>query len=147
VNEKGEVTVVGVGETTITATAAETTNYKVGTASYKLTVNKARVHIVQATVANKDYDGNVNADVTGVVFANEADVRIDGRVAGTDYTVTGAFQSENAGKQDAEVTVKLLGEFASHYELTGGIYKTRATITAKPISIARAHARPQLRAE
>lgn len=136
VNEKGEVTVVGVGETTITATAAETTNYKVGTASYKLTVNKARVHIVQATVANKDYDGNVNADVTGVVFANEADVRIDGRVAGMDYTVTGAFQSENAGKQDAEVTVKLLGEFASHYELTGGIYKTRATITAKPISIA-----------
>ena len=136
VNEKGEVTVVGVGETTITATAAETTNYKVGTASYKLTVNKARVHIVQATVANKDYDGNVNADVTGVVFANEADVRIDGRVAGTDYTVTGAFQSENAGKQDAEVTVKLLGEFASHYELTGGIYKIRATITAKPISIA-----------
>lgn len=136
VNEKGEVTVVGVGETTITATAAETTNYKVGTASYKLTVNKARVHIVQATVANKDYDGNVNADVTGVVFANEADVRIDGRVAGTDYTVTGAFQSENAGKQDAEVTVKLFGEFASHYELTGGIYKTRATITAKPISIA-----------
>ena len=56
------------GETTITATAAETTNYKVGTASYKLTVNKARVHIVQATVANKDYDGNVNADVTGVVL-------------------------------------------------------------------------------
>lgn len=91
VNEKGEVTVVGVGETTITATAAETTNYKVGTASYKLTVNKARVHIVQATVANKDYDGNVNADVTGVVFANEADVRIDGRVAGTDYTVTRCF--------------------------------------------------------
>ena len=136
VNEKGEVTVVGVGETTITATAAETTNYKVGTASYKLTVNKARVHIVQATVANKDYDGNVNADVTGVVFANEADVRIDSLVAGMDYTVTGAFQSENAGKQDAEVTVKLLGEFASHYELTGGIYKTRATITAKPISIA-----------
>lgn len=138
VNEKGEVTVVGVGETTITATAAETKNYKLGTASYTLTVNKARVHIVQATVANKEYDGSVNADVTGVVFANEADVRIDSLVAGMDYTVTGAFQSENAGKQDAEVTVKLLGEFASHYELTGGTYKTKATITAKPISIATA---------
>ena len=138
VNEKGEVTVVGVGETTITATAAETKNYKLGTASYTLTVNKARVHIVQATVANKEYYGSVNADVTGVVFANEADVRIDSLVAGMDYTVTGAFQSENAGKQDAEVTVKLLGEFASHYELTGGTYKTRATITAKPISIATA---------
>ena len=136
VNEKGEVTVVGVGETIITATAAETTNYKLGTASYTLTVNKAHVHIVQAIVANKDYDGNVNADVTGVVFANEADVRIDGLVAGTDYTVTGAFQSENAGEQDAEVTVNLLGDFDSHYELTGGTYKTRATITAKPISIA-----------
>ena len=135
VNEKGEVTVAGVGETTITATAAETKNYKVGTASYTLTVNKARVHIVQASVANKDYDGSVNADVTGVVFANEADVRIDGLVADTDYTVTGAFQSENAGEQDAEVTVKLLGNFESHYELTGGTYKTRATITAKPISI------------
>lgn len=36
-------------------------------------------------------------DVTGVVFANEADVRIDSLVAGMDYTVTGAFQSENAG--------------------------------------------------
>lgn len=138
VKENGEVTVVGVGETTITATAAETKNYKLGTASYTLTVNKARVHIVQATVANKEYDGSVNADVTGVVFANEADVRIDSLVAGMDYTVTGAFQSENAGKQDAEVTVKLLGEFASHYELTGGTYKTRATITAKPISIATA---------
>lgn len=138
VNEKGEVTVVGVGETTITATAAETKNYKLGTASYTLTVNKARVHIVQATVANKEYDGSVNADVTGVVFANEADVRIDSLVAGMDYTVTGAFQSENAGKQDAEVTVKLLGDFNAHYELTGGTYKTRATITAKPISIATA---------
>lgn len=138
VNENGEVTVVGVGETTITATAAKTMNYKVGTASYKLTVNKARVHIVQASVANKDYDGSVNADVTEVVFANEADVRIDGLVADTDYTVTGAFQSENAGEQDAEVTVKLLGDFDSHYELTGGTYKTRATITAKPISIATA---------
>ena len=138
VNEKGEVTVVGVGETTITAKADMTTNYKVGTASYKLTVNKARVHIVQATVANKDYDGSVNADVTGVVFANEADVRIDDLVAGTDYTVTGAFHNENAGEQDAEVTVKLLGDFDSHYELTGGTYKTRATITAKPISIATA---------
>lgn len=136
VNEKGEVTVAGVGETTITATAVETTNYKLGTASYTLTVNKARVHIVQATVANKDYDGNVNADVTEVVFANEADVRIDSLVAGTDYTVTGAFQSENAGEQDAEVTVTLRGDFDSHYELTDGTYKTRATITAKPISIA-----------
>lgn len=138
VNEKGEVTVVGVGMTTITATAAETTNYKVDTASYTLSVNKASVHIVQATVANKDYDGSVNADVTGVVFANEADVRIDSLVVGTDYTVTGAFQSENAGEQDAEVTVKLLGDFNAHYELTGGTYKTRATITAKPISIAAA---------
>lgn len=136
VKENGEVTVVGVGETTITATAAKTTNYKEGTASYTLSVNKARVHIVQATVANKDYDGSVNADVTGVVFANEADVRIDGLVAGTDYMVTGAFHNENAGEQDAEVTVKLLGDFDSHYELTGGTYKTRATITAKPISIA-----------
>lgn len=136
VNEKGEVTVVGVGETTITATVPETMNYKVDTASYTLTVNKARVHIVQATVADKDYDGSVNADVTGVVFANEADVRIDDLVAGTDYTVTGAFHNENAGEQDAEVTVKLLGDFDSHYELTGGTYKTRATITAKPISIA-----------
>ena len=136
VNEKGEVTVVGVGETTITATATETTNYKLGTASYTLTVNKARVHIVQATVANKEYDGSVNANVTGVVFANEADVRIDSLVAGMDYTVTGSFQSENAGEQDAEVTVTLRGDFNSHYELTGGTYKTRATITAKPISIA-----------
>ena len=138
VNEKGEVTVVGVGETTITATVPETMNYKVDTASYTLTVNKARVHIVQATVADKDYDGSVNADVTVVVFANEADVRIDDLVAGTDYTVTGAFHNENAGEQDAEVTVKLLGDFDSHYELTGGTYKTRATITAKPISIATA---------
>lgn len=135
VKENGEVTVVGVGETTITATAAEATNYKVGTASYKLTVNKARVHIVQASVADKVYDGSVNADVTGVVLANEADVRIDRLVADTDYTVTGAFQSENAGEQDAKVTVTLLGDFDSHYELTGGTYKTRATITAKPISI------------
>lgn len=52
--------------------------------------------------------------------------------------MTGAFQSENAGEQDAEVTVTLRGDFNSHYELTDGTYKTRATITAKPISIATA---------
>ncbi len=37
----GEVTVVGVGSTTITATAAETTTHAQATASYSLTVNQA----------------------------------------------------------------------------------------------------------
>ena len=40
VNEKGEVTIVGAGTATITATAAETDNYKEATDSYKLTVTQ-----------------------------------------------------------------------------------------------------------
>lgn len=40
VNEKGEVTIVGAGTATITATAAETDNYKKATDSYKLTVTQ-----------------------------------------------------------------------------------------------------------
>ena len=135
-NTTGEVTIVGVGKTTITATAAATQNYKEGTASYTLTVNKAPVHIVQASVADKVYDGKPKADVTGVVLADKAGVEIGGLIVGTDYTVIGAFQSENAGVQDAEVRVKLLGDFDAHYELTSETYMTRATISAKPVSIA-----------
>lgn len=135
-NTTGEVTIVGVGKTTITATAAATQNYKEGTASYTLTVNKAPVRIVQASVADKVYDGKPKADVTGVVLADKAGVEIGGLIVGTDYTVIGAFQSENAGVQDAEVRVKLLGDFDAHYELTSETYMTRATISAKPVSIA-----------
>ena len=40
VNEKGEVTIVGAGTATITATAAETGNYKEASASYNLTVTQ-----------------------------------------------------------------------------------------------------------
>ena len=54
----GEVTIVGAGETTITATAAETDVYASASVSYTLKVNKLRIHVPTAGLNNKlEYNG------------------------------------------------------------------------------------------
>ena len=137
VNENtGEVTIVGAGTATITATAAGTSNYKTGTASYRLTVEKVKVHIVEAVVADKVYDGGMKADVTKVSFADGNNTIIEGLSMGTDYTAVGAFLSTDAGTQDVDVLVELLGDFAEHYELDSKTCTSMAYIAAKIIYIA-----------
>ena len=137
----GEVTIVGVGTASITATAAATTNYKERSASYTLTVNKALLVVNGAPVVqDKYYDGTADAVVT-VSFADGNNALLKLKPT-TDYTVTGTFSSPNAStsKQEVSIKIELRGDYAKNYELKKATYTAYANIHAKPISIVSATA-------
>ena len=137
----GQVTIVGAGTASITATAAATTNYKEGSASYTLTVNKALLVVNGAPVVQaKYYDGTADAVVT-VSFADGNNALLKLKPT-TDYTVTGTFSSPNAStsKQEVSIKIELKGDYAKNYELKKATYTAYAYIHAKPISIVSATA-------
>ena len=137
VDENGNVTIAGVGKTTITATVPATTNYKEGSAYYTLTVNKARIHVDGVPMVNdKTYDGTTDAYVS-VFFADENNETVP-LAAGKDYTITGRFRSKNAGMHYVDVEIAFSEACAEKYELTGNIGVPFATISPKPIRIASA---------
>lgn len=130
------IIIKGVGTTTITATSAETTNYKEGTASYTFTMNKGTLRIVGAEVNNKVYDGNTTAEISKVFFESQ-----DGKscpLNKEDYTATGTFAESDAGNWQVTVKVSLKGSFDETFQLESNTFTTTttATITPKPISIA-----------
>lgn len=134
--DTGEVTLVGAGTATITATAAATTNYKEGSTSYILTVDKALIHFDGTpTAQDKTYDGTTDADIA-VLFADENNNPVYLQ-RGTDYTVTGTFRSPNASAslQGVDVKVTLSKDCAKKYELKADTYEAFARIEAKTISI------------
>ena len=57
VDNDGKVTIVGAGDTTITATAAQTNDYASASASYTLTVNKLRIAVPAPGKNKLEYDG------------------------------------------------------------------------------------------
>ena len=57
VDNTGKVTIVGAGQTTITATAAQTNDYASASASYTLTVNKLRIAVPAPGKNKLEYDG------------------------------------------------------------------------------------------
>ena len=138
VNEStGEVTIRGAGKATITATAAATPNYNIGTATYELTVGKALIHLDGVPRAyNKTYDGTTDAEVGEVSFADKNGNKVL-LTEGTDYTVKGTFSSPNVSiaPQEVKVEVTLLEDCAKNYELEAATCEARATIFAKYISI------------
>lgn len=134
--DTGEVTIVGAGTATITATAAATTNYKEGSTSYTLTVDKALIHLDGApTARDKVYDGTTDADIT-VSFADENNNPVYLQ-RGTDYTVTGTFRSPNASAslQGVDVKVTLSKDCEKKYKLKADTYEAYARINVKTISI------------
>ena len=66
INDSGNVTIVGVGETVVTATIASTDNYASGTASYKLIVAKAnqKIKFSSSKVTKKITDNSFTKKVT-----------------------------------------------------------------------------------
>ena len=133
----GSLVINGTGDTTITATCAETDNYNAGSASYALSVSKRAIHITGAAVADKYYDGTKTAAVTSVTFADSTNTVLS--VPDTNYTAAAEFPGADAGDQavDVTVTVTLAEDFAKKYELTGGsTWTAKAKINKMPVHIA-----------
>ena len=143
VDENGQVTIVGAGKATITATAAATPNYNIGTATYELTVGKALIHLDGVPRAyNKTYDGTTDAEVGEVSFADKNGNKVL-LTEGTDYTVKGTFSSPNVSiaPQEVKVEVTLLEDCVKNYELEAATCEARANIIVKNISIVGATAK------
>ena len=113
----GAFTDANVGENkTVTLTlgslsGASATNYTLDTANSQTeataNITARPLSITDAAVSNKNYDGNTTAVVTGVTFGNL--VSGESLTAGTDYTVSGVFNSENvdtANTVTVSVTLK-----------------------------------------
>ncbi len=118
VDQSGQVTITGVGQTTITATAAAVPDqFAPGSDSYVITVEPKEITATAETVA-KVYDGTTAADVT-VSF--QGLVAGDTLALGTDYTVSANFDDANVGTgKTVNVTVTLRNStVASNYVLAG----------------------------
>ena len=115
--------VFGAGEYTATVTGKG--NYS-GSADTLFTVAKKQIAISNITVSPKTYDGSKAADITEVVF--------DGLVAGetlekgTDYTVTGEFNSADVNDADKVSATVKLADSVKNYELTDGSFNKTASI-------------------
>ena len=130
----GEVTVVGAGIATITATAAKVAGvYAEGTASYELNVAQKAVTIEGITAEDKIYDGNTDATVSGTP-------EIKGLIDGDDVTVTkgtASFSDKNVGAEK-DVTFAgfaLAGDDAANYQLAAQPASVKKEISKKEVTI------------
>ena len=136
VDETGLVTILKVGSTEITATAAAVPGkYAQGTEKYTLTVKAKSVTITGLAAMDKVYDGSTTATVNGTAVINgvlEAD-KANVEVA----TGTATFADKKAGA-DKTVTFSgysLSGTAAANYVLSDQPASVKADITQKEVSI------------
>ena len=102
-------------------------DYKDGNRTYTLTatIGPKTLYLVNATLAEKIYDGTADAVITEAIFAGLVDG--DTLTIGTDYTATGKFMDTNTGEADANagndksvsVMVRLTGN-VKNYTLQSG---------------------------
>ena len=87
---------------------ADSANYKLAAAGNQATatanITPATLTITNAAITAKTYDGSKNADVTGVTFSGLQNSET--LAVGTDYTVSGVFNSENVNDANT-VTVSV----------------------------------------
>ena len=125
----GGVTIVGAGNTTLTATRVDDSNYKQTSKACTLTVNKKSL-TATATANSKVYDGSTAASgsitLTGVINSDE--VAASGSFA---------FANKNAGSgKTVNVTgITLSGAKAGNYSLSNTNTSTTADITAKSLRV------------
>ena len=110
---------------------ASATNYTLDTANSQseatADITARTLSITDAAVSNKPYDGNTTATVTDVTFGNL--VVGESLTVGTDYTVSGVFNSADAAT-DRTVTVTVtLNDTVKNYALpTATFAKTGVSI-------------------
>ena len=130
VKTSGRVTVKGTGTATITASAAEGTNYKAGKASYTLTVVDGRKDIsgCEASLSAASYTYNGKAKKPAVTVT-------DGELtltAGTDYTVS---YSDNTNAGTATAAITGIGNYTGTISKTFTIKKAAAKLTFSETAI------------
>ncbi|MBR3143651.1 hypothetical protein IKF12_00370 [Candidatus Saccharibacteria bacterium] len=125
VDANGAITIVGVGDAVITATASETATYASASASYTLHVSKKTISLTGATVESRDYDGTTDAVVTNVTVSDSSLVYL------TDFRVSDAnFPSANMGSyEDVAVGVVLDISITDRYQFDTAL-ETKAYINA-----------------
>ena len=110
----GEVSIVGVGDAAIVATAAETDTYAEGSAKYTVHVDKKVITVTNATVANKTFDNTPVATVSDVTLSEGS------LVYNTDFTATGLFNDVSPAVRDVEVIVALTSDAYKNYCFMNG---------------------------
>lgn len=101
----GALTIVGVGQTTITATLPETTNYKAAAASYNLYVTDKNALVEK--FSNVEQTGVVGENITdfgGDLFAWVAQYQVRRGQNDTIHATAGKHQATSIGIQDPEGT-------------------------------------------
>ena len=125
-----------VGEYQITLTQAEgaNPNYAVTMNPGTLTITKAPLEITNATVKDKEYDGNKTATVTAVEFSG---LKNNETLTSSDYTATGEFKDANAGaEKEVGVTVTLnTTGTAANYELKSNTLDAKGTIEKRTTQV------------
>lgn len=131
----GLVTIVGVGDADIIATAAETDGYAEGTAKYTIHVDKKVITVSDVTVANRAYNSGVTATISSIALSENS------LMLNTDFTASATFDDANAGERTTTTTVTLNSDTFQHYcfESSGDCVNTinvlgSATITQLVLS-------------
>lgn len=142
------VTVTGVGslttaDYTVTGATSGTNvgNYTVtvaGKGNYTGSVEKtwkitpATLTVTGATVAAKIYDGSTDATVSAVTFSGTKGS--DALTVGTDYTVSGVFNSANVNDANNVIVTVTLKDttLTKNYKLASSTYNQAATISQAP---------------
>ena len=129
----GALTIKKAGTTSVTITAAETSDYAKATKSVTITVAQKDVTITGLGAANKVYDGSNSATVTGTAV-------VAGKVGSDAVTVTGGtatFDNKNVGavKTVTFSGYSLGGTAAGNYKLTAQPTSVTAEITAREVTV------------
>ena len=118
-----------VGSYTVTVTGNG--NYK-DTAKATWQITPATLTVTGATVAAKIYDGSTDATVNAVTFSGTKGS--DALTVGTDYTVSGVFNSANVNDADTVLVTVTLKDttLTKNYKLASSTYNQAATISQAP---------------
>ena len=137
----GEVTIIGAGSATITATVTDGDNYtysgmegynsdsKTASVNYTLTVNPVSLEGVTVTLSQDsyDYDGTAKEPTVSSVVLNS------NTLAGTDYSVSYSNNinaaASTAGENAPTVTITGIGNYSGTASQTFTINKATATIS------------------
>lgn len=126
---------VNAGSYEVRVSVASTAEWKAAQATFEFTIAKKQLTISGTTVADKEYDGTVEAAVTagtlaGLIGSDEVSVGV---------TATGTFASKNVAysyyveQQDVTIVYALTGALANNYIAPVG-ETLQAKINPKPLS-------------